>query len=143
VAARGFDELLAEMQAKLDQAESSPGARLEAAAEAYLTFALSKPGRYQVMFGREIANRKLHPGLCEAADRTFEAMSNEIQRAQNAGLLRTDRPAQQLAAGAWSMLHGLADLLLSGRLGDEGQGDPVALTRAIGRVAFEGAAARS
>jgi hypothetical protein len=94
------------------------------------------------MFGREIANRKLHPGLCDAADRTFEAMTNEIQRAQNAGLLRSDRSAQQIAAGAWSVLHGLSDLLLSGRIGEEGQ-DPMALTRTIGRMVFQGVAARS
>jgi len=143
VAARGFDELLAEVQTKLEKVDGNPGARLEAAAEAYLTFALSRPGRYQVMFGREIANRKLHPGLCEAADRTLEAMANEVQRAQNAGFLRGDRSAQLIAAGAWSVLHGLSDLLLSGRLGEEGQGDPMALTRTIGRMVFQGVAARS
>lgn len=143
VAARGFDELLSEIQMKLDQADSSPGARLTAAGEAYLSFALSRPGRYQVMFGREIADRKLHPALCEAADRTFEAMQREIQRAQSSGLLRSDRSPEQIAAGAWSTLHGLADLLLSGRLGSSDQADPMTLMRSLGRVIFEGIAARS
>lgn len=143
VAARGFEELLSEMQTQTEKADGPPGARLEAAAEAYLSFALSKPGRYQVMFGREIANRKLHPGLCDAADRTFEAISNEVQRAQNAGVIRSDRSAPQLAAGAWSMLHGLSDLLLNGRLGEEGEGDPTVLLKNLGRTVFEGVAARS
>jgi AcrR family transcriptional regulator len=143
VAARGFEELLSEIQTQTEKADGPPGQRLDAAAEAYVSFALAKPGRYQVMFGREIANRKLHPGLSDAADRTFEAISNEVQRAQNGGVLRKDRSAQQLAAGAWAMLHGLCDLILNGRIGEEGEGDPIALVRSLGRAVFEGVAARS
>jgi AcrR family transcriptional regulator len=143
VAARAFDELLSEIKAKLEQADPSPAARIEAMGEAYLSFALSRPGRYQVMFGREIANRKLYPALCEAADRTFEAFVSEVQRAQSAGLLRSDRTPQQIAAGAWSTLHGLADLVLSGRLGEAEQNDPMGFTRTLGRMIYEGVAARS
>jgi AcrR family transcriptional regulator len=143
VAARGFDELLTDIQGRLDQADGSPGARLTAAGEAYVSFALSRPGRYQIMFGREIADRKLHPALCEAADRTFDAMVNEVQRAQSGGILRSDRPPQQIAAGAWSTLHGLADLLLSGRFSNMDQSDPVGLMRTVGRMFYEGLAARS
>lgn len=141
VAARGFDELRAELTARLELSAEDPLARFEALGETYVRFALARPGRYQIMFGRDILNRQLHPELCAAADRAFASLLAEVERAQQAGLLRTDQNAPALAAGAWAVVHGLADLLLSGRL-NEIADDPMELTAQLGRIMFEGLLAR-
>ncbi len=142
VAARGFDELRSEIATRLEQAEEDALARFQALGEAYVSFAIARPGRYQIMFGRDILNRDLHPELCAAADRAFASLLDEVERAQQAGLLRNDSPAPALAAGAWAVVHGLADLLLSGRLNDIAEGDAVGLTAQLGRMMFEGLLAR-
>ena len=143
VAERGFNQLRSEIEARLAGAEDTTGARLSALGEAYVSFAVSSPGRYQIMFGRDIFDRKLHPSLCSAADRTFEALRDEMQRAQSVGSLRADQPAEAIAAAAWAMIHGLADLLLSGRLNDVANGDQNAMVVMLGRTMFEGLLAKS
>ena len=143
VAERGFIQLRSEIEAQLAGAEDTTSARLAALGEAYVSFAVSSPGRYQIMFGRDIFDRKLHPSLCSAADRTFEALRDEMQRAQSVGSLRADQPAEAIAAAAWAMIHGLADLLLSGRLNDVANGDQNAMVVTLGRTMFEGLLAKS
>jgi hypothetical protein len=95
------------------------------------------------MFGRDIFDRKLHPSLCSAADRTFDALREEMQRAQEHGTLRSDQPAESIAAAAWAMIHGLADLLLSGRLNDVAHGDQQGMVLSLGRTMFEGLLVRA
>ena len=63
VAERGFNQLRAELEARLSAVEDGPVARLSALGETYVSFAISSPGRYQIMFGRDIFDRKLHPSL--------------------------------------------------------------------------------
>jgi AcrR family transcriptional regulator len=142
VAARGFEDLRTEIASAVERASQGAQARFRALAEAYVSFALARPGRYQIMFGRDILNRELHPELCAAADRAFASLLEEVERAQGDKLLRTDSPASTLAAGTWAVVHGLADLLLSGRLNEHADGDALALTTQLGRMMFEGMIAR-
>lgn len=142
VAARGFEELQAEIDARMTRAGTSPLARFQVLGEAYVSFALARPGRYSIMFGRSVVDPKVHTELKQAADRTFTALSSEVEAAQHAGLLRQDRPAAELTAAAWSMIHGLSDLLLSGRLSGVTDTDSLTLTARVGRIMFEGLIAR-
>ncbi|MDB4977265.1 MAG: TetR/AcrR family transcriptional regulator [Myxococcaceae bacterium] len=142
VAARGFEDLRTEIASSLERATPDPYGRFVALGEAYMSFAAARPGRYQIMFGRDILNRDLHPELCAAADRAFAALLEEVERAQSAKLLRADGSARALASGLWSVVHGLSDLLLTGRLNDIADGDTTSLTAQLGRMMFEGLLAR-
>lgn len=142
VAARGFEDLRTDIATHLDAVPDDPYARFQALGEAYVTFAAARPGRYQIMFGRDILNRDLHPELCAAADRAFASLLREVERAQDSKILRADGSSAAIAAGAWAVVHGLADLLLSGRLNDIADGDTQALTNQLGRMMFEGLLAR-
>lgn len=138
VATRGFEDLRTELSQQLDSVGDDPYARFGALGEAYVRFATARPGRYQIMFGRDILNRDLHPELCAAADRAFATLLREIEAAQRGGVVRSDGASALIAAGAWSVVHGLADLLLSGRLNDIADGDAQGLTTQLGRMMFEG-----
>ena len=142
VAARGFDELKSEIDARIARASASALSRFQALGEAYDSFALARPGRYSIMFGRTVVDPKIHAELKAAADRTFSTLASEVKHAQEAGMLRADRSAEELAAAAWSMIHGLSDLLLSGRLSGIAGTDPLTLTAQVGRMMFEGLLAR-
>lgn len=143
VATRGFDDLRTEISERLDATESDPVARFKAIADVYVNFALARPGRYQIMFGRDILRRDLHPELCAAADRAFASLLTEFETAQSSGFLSADQAAAALAAGAWAFIHGLADLLLSGRFNDIADGDSLQLSRLLARMLFEGLVTRA
>jgi AcrR family transcriptional regulator len=143
VAERGFAQLCQELAEELEHAGDDTRARLNALGSAYVRFAVQHPGRYQIMFGRDIFDRNVHPALCNAADRTFESLRGEICRAQDGGALRRDQTADAIAAAAWAMIHGLADLLLSGRLAEVSQGDGQELTSSLAQMMLEGVLARN
>ncbi len=98
--------LAAEGFARLgDVLEGALGPR--ARGEAYVRFALEHPQRFRLMFGG-LLRLDAHPGLRAAAARTYD------------GLVRAFAPlagpqgAPFAAAAAWSLVHGLAQLLLDG-----------------------------
>jgi AcrR family transcriptional regulator len=77
--------------------------------EAYVQFALDHPQRFRLMFGGRIAVTS-HPALKEAALRTFNAVAEVLAS-------RVPGPAARDAAvAAWSLVHGLAMLLLDDRI---------------------------
>jgi hypothetical protein len=67
------------------------------------------------MFGAEVPDKAAYPALNEAADRTFAMLVQAIADAQAAGqVCRGD--SEDLAVAAWSLVHGLAALLVDGKL---------------------------
>jgi AcrR family transcriptional regulator len=138
VAARAFDELCARIDARLEQVREPSLERLDAVGEAYVRFAIERPGRYQIMFGRDILSQRDHSELLAAADRAFALLVREVVLGQEAGVLRTDRSPERMASGAWAMVHGLSDLLLSGRLEKCAKDGEVSATLQVGRMMFEG-----
>lgn len=94
--------------ARLGQALEAGGARgARGRGEAYVRFALEQPQRFRLMFGGAL-RLDAYPALREAAKQTY------------AGLVRAFEPlagragAPVAAAAAWSLTHGLAQLLLDG-----------------------------
>ena len=72
--------------------------------EAYVRFALEHPNRFRLMFGGQLQLDR-HPALAAAADRTYEALAAAFRELPDPG---------KAAAAAWSLVHGLAHLLLDG-----------------------------
>ena len=119
LAARGFDAFGAAL-AEAAQRHGSDDA-LAAMAQAYLAFALQRPGRFRLMFGPAVADRARHPELQAAVERASVGF-----RAASAGGEPTEHAITMLRG--WSLIHGLTQLVLDGML--PGQ-DPVQLVRAI------------
>lgn len=100
LAAEGFAQLGGALEAAGTTAAPARG-------EAYVRFALENPQRFRLMFGG-LVRIDSHPVLRDAAAQTY------------AGLVRAFEPvaaaagAPTAAAAAWSMVHGLAQLLLDG-----------------------------
>jgi AcrR family transcriptional regulator len=76
-----------------DRLDAAPD--LTGMAEEYVAFALAHPGLFRLMYGRPTANT--------AFSRTAEILASRVAD-----------PAVQI--GAWAMVHGLAVLLLDGKL---------------------------
>lgn len=127
--------LAAEGFARLgDVLEVAQGPR--ARGEAYVRFALEHPERFRLMFGG-LLRLDAHPGLGAAAARIYD------------GLVRAFAPlagpqgAPFAAAAAWSLVHGLTQLLLDGHFPGttRGERETAAFVRAVlGVVRFARAA---
>lgn len=83
---------------------------LRAMGEAYVRFALEQPQRFRLMFGGQVSIAR-YPRLREVATRAFDGLSGaltarvpEVQGAKDASI------------AAWALVHGLAQLLLEGRI---------------------------
>lgn len=113
VAANGFNRLRKSM-AKAAESGSVPSDRLRLSGRGYVEFALQHPQHFAVMF--DLPHRfDSYPETRAASERAFGALAHYVEDCQAEGSL----PAgdwQSLALLAWSMVHGIAKLALSGHL---------------------------
>ncbi|MEO4047105.1 TetR/AcrR family transcriptional regulator [Pseudomonas sp. CAU 1711] len=125
LATQGFAELLARMchaGAGLDA-----DARLAALGACYVRFALERRGLFRLMFAAPL-ERGRHPELQQAA----EALHRQLDEAV-AELVAGDTRIASLSA--WSLVHGLAQLLLDGQVAADEDRDGVIARVTAGFVA--------
>jgi AcrR family transcriptional regulator len=132
VAERGFVELAKRMM-EIWSRPAEPVERFRALGVGYVRFALAHPSHLRVMFGAEVPDKAAHPALEEAGRRTFGMLVEAISECQAAGQVRGG-DVQELAVAAWAIVHGLAALLVDGKLRDRA-GSPAAGERLARTVA--------
>jgi AcrR family transcriptional regulator len=135
VAEEGFRRLAGILDAARQAADLDA---LVAQGVAYVRFAVEHPAHYQLMYGREALSRAEHAGLHTAAEAAYDALVGTLEEKQAGGLLRPADPLQ-LAYVVWSLLHGLASLLVDGQM--EPPEDLDALARLSVRALLDGLAA--
>lgn len=101
IAAHGFDLLHEEITGR---ATGSPADRLQVAAVTYVGFAAENPELFRLMFSGAVSPPDSHPDLQAAARRAY-------------GHITTSLPDETAAVAAWSLVHGLAMLLLDAQIG--------------------------
>lgn len=121
LAAEGF-EWLAAAQAK--------AGGLRGMGEAYVGFALSHPQRFRLMFGGQILVAK-HPRLREVASRTFDGLSGAL-----ASRVPGAQGARSASVAAWSLVHGLALLLMGERIALQGRTREAIVSEVLASVRF-------
>lgn len=143
VAERGFVELAKVMMAFWSQ-PAEPAARFRALGIGYVRFGLAHPSYLRVMFGPEVPDKAEHPALKAAGDRTFAMLVQAITECQAAGQVRGGDP-DDLAVAAWSIVHGLAALLVDGKLKDRAgtSAEAERLAHAVTDLFMQGLAPRS
>jgi AcrR family transcriptional regulator len=116
IAGRGFDQLYDYMVSALGQARDK-ASRVQLMGEAYVRFALNHPEVFRLMFRCEMVDLSRYPDAKAKADRAFEALVAAMGGAGTAD----DKASPDLAPmiAAWSMAHGLATLLLEGKVGEQ------------------------
>ena len=110
LAAAGFDRLVAAIQVKIAHVPSDdPITQLRAIGRSYMQFAAKNPSVFRLMFRPELTKPSEHRQLQEAEARAFGTLIGSIVHCQQAKQLPSSDPLQ-LAACAWSSVHGLATL---------------------------------
>lgn len=111
IAEEGFVVLAGRLEEARARVPHSPRQQLEETGWTYVRFAVTHPDHLRVMFGGLVATPEAYPGLQAAGARAFNVLIAIIQAGQDAGEV-TDGVPQQVAFGAWAMVHGLALLLI-------------------------------
>jgi AcrR family transcriptional regulator len=98
---------------------------------AYVRFAADHPSHYRVMFGGFIESCEKDAAFIEEAAAAFQVLVDSLLEQQRAGLVRNDDPLL-LARMIWSLVHGIAMLVIDGQLrGQDERGE------ALNRYAIE------
>lgn len=113
----GFEQLDDTIRPTLLQKEFSVLERFNNMGRAYILFALENPAIYRMIFGHELQD--VREENCDINDETqatgFHALVALLIEGQEDALFKKDDPILQ-ATVVWSMIHGLANLLIDGHL---------------------------
>jgi AcrR family transcriptional regulator len=99
--------LAADGFAEFAQRMASAGAGGQALGEAYVGFALEHPQLFRLMFGGAVKLRS-DPELARASRRAYDGLVDTFRSRGDVA------DPETAAAAAWSLVHGLAHLLLAG-----------------------------
>lgn len=116
VAILGFEGLAAALREAERAGGDDPMARLRAQGAGYVRYALAHPGRFRLMF-RKALLRHEDPRLSAAGGAAFHVLEAGVRAAVGLGPRARMSAAHSAALMAtWSLVHGLANLVLEGQL---------------------------
>jgi len=133
-ATQGYLQMAEAVLAAIDAAQPVDGPSvLEAVGRGYVSFALANPGRFEVMFRLDLLNAD-DPDFAAASEGAYSLLVSTIAQCEAEGFLGNHDP-EVVAVAAWSMVHGLAALWISGRLAERiGEKDPHRLAARVSRL---------
>lgn len=111
IVAEGFQRLRDASLAALD-GESDAAKRLTAIGKAYLDFALNHPAHFKLMFRSELVREDKHQATKECAQGAFDVLVGVAADVAK----RSGHDDHLVVLAGWSMVHGLATLMLEGKL---------------------------
>jgi len=115
VAEEGFHILTRCLQSSFESTYDDPLHQLQVSGVAYIKFAISHPSHYRVMFSALRADNLCAPPLNAAGQEAFAVMMDAIVTGQKVGRIKEGEP-RHLAWVTWSLVHGLAMLLIDHQL---------------------------
>lgn len=117
LAEEGLRELGDKMAAAA-RGHPDPRSTLFAIGETYVAFAAERPNLFRLMFGPQVADKRRCPGVEAAGHRAYQVLTDTLDAAQRAGQIRPG-DLEILALTRWACVHGLASLIVDGRLSEE------------------------
>jgi AcrR family transcriptional regulator len=130
--ATGGYQLLAEAVIdELAAAGATDGpAELAAIGRGYVRFAVGHPAHFEVMFRLDALNSG-DAEFMAASEAAYGLLSATVERCRTAGRLHGRSP-EVVAVSAWSLVHGLSALWISGRLSERiAEQDPQRMAAAV------------
>src|SRR5690554_4616148 len=113
LAARGYERLIEFQDDRQASTGADPRSRIAASGLGYIDFAIAHPALFRLMFSSDRPDRD-DPRFSTASLQTFEKLVSETEAVANRN------PYEDLAAmkdlmASWALVHGLAELIVSGR----------------------------
>ena len=139
IAGEGFKEMTAQLNEAVKLHPNDPRAQLQEAGHRYVKLVTENPQCVQLMFGGILPCDDTYPELRESGNSAFAALKTIIEDGQAAGVFKQG-DVELMALAAWSSIHGLSLLLISGSI-EETASTPIetrSLTTAITTLLLEG-----
>ncbi len=95
---------------------AGPRQMLMASGAAYVGYAREHPGVFRIMFRPEVVDASRFPAACNAADAAYAQLRRMV-------VLVHGRDDDLLATMHWSLVHGLAGLMIDGGLAEKMPGE--------------------
>jgi AcrR family transcriptional regulator len=116
-AIEGYELLAQSVVASITTSAASSGDEiLEAVGRGYVRFAVSHPEHFEVMFRLDVLHPR-EPRFVAASEVAYGLLTSTIEQCREEGRL-AGRDTEVVAVSAWSLVHGLSTLWLSGRLSE-------------------------
>jgi AcrR family transcriptional regulator len=111
---QGFDDLALRLAKANDQAASTgPRKTLMQSGTAYVGYAIEHPGVFRIMFRREVCDASRFPAARAASERAHQELLRLV------ALLHAGTQDEALTTTYWSLVHGLAGLIIDGPLAEQ------------------------
>jgi AcrR family transcriptional regulator len=134
LAARGFEQFIQRQRDFRLRAPTDARAQLAASGVGYVVFALEKPALFRLMFSSDRPNFD-DPDLQRIAESAFEELVEHVRGVtEDQGSPKKDGAMMLDVAAAWAVAHGLADLLVAGRLNTLGSLAPRTRDRRLAAI---------
>lgn len=111
VAEEGFKQL----RDQIAESMAAGGDAIDAVGRAYVKFAMNNPSQFKVMFGAQVGDKRNYSSLLEADQAVFDLLVSAIDSAQKSSDL-PDGNTAAMGMVAWSMVHGVASLVVHGQM---------------------------
>ena len=111
IATAGYEKLFARLADVVQQNQATPAQQLAEAGWAYLEFAFEEPDHFKITFSDVVEKEKDYPAFVEISQKSFKLVVMIIEACQQTGVLPAG-PSDLIAVSVWSLLHGLASLIL-------------------------------
>lgn len=115
VAEQGFRLLATHMKEANAVPQVTPLEQFQQLAMAYVSFAHHHPAYFRLMFGPPLSSAPMQVGLQLSRQEVYDLLLGSLAACREAGWLR-EGTLDELTLCAWSMVHGLSQLLIDGRL---------------------------
>jgi AcrR family transcriptional regulator len=115
IAEQGFGMMREYVQRAVPEQMGAPQDAIVTAGRAYLEFAFAHPAHFRVMFRPELVSHERHPNVQDQGLRACDVFFRIVNEAVAAGL-PAEPNVDALFLFCWSVVHGLACLVLDGPL---------------------------
>jgi AcrR family transcriptional regulator len=115
ISTEGYRMLYERIDAAVRLAQGDPLRELVEAAWAYVGFAISDPAHFKVTTSGVVEKEKDYPAFVEISQKTFALVVRIITDCQSGGILKPG-PADVTAVSVWSIVHGIASLLIEDQI---------------------------
>ena len=120
VATEGFRDLTAAMEQRMTR-ETEPTRRFLGTGAGYVAFATANPALFRLMFGGSGQHFSAHAGLATAGIAAYDVLSRAAAEAASAAG-RDPETLPMTMLTAWSLVHGLAMLVLDAEIAPQAYG---------------------
>jgi AcrR family transcriptional regulator len=113
ISTEGYRRLYEKLTAVVEKYRADPLRQFVEVAWAFIEFARNDPDYFKVTFSSVAEKEKDFPAFVEMTRKNFLVLVELVKTCQAAGILKPG-PADEMAVSIWSLVHGLASLLIEG-----------------------------